>query len=139
MFGKKRKKRIYSETLRRVGNFEISRESGKEHDFIRIGTADGNWAVRHRDDSHMYSFYSAACADPDTDDYLQLRIVMEYRMSGMMLDAEFVRDWMEAVDRKDRRDAGNAPETDEKEDATALEEAAMMEDMKKTADDGGGE
>ena len=38
----------------RVGNFEITKESGAEHDYIRIKAISGSWDITHRDDSPMY-------------------------------------------------------------------------------------
>mgnify|MGYP001109779227 CR=1 FL=1 len=51
--------------IARVGNFEITKESGAEHDYIRIKAISGSWGITHRDDSPMYGAWLMMCKDPE--------------------------------------------------------------------------
>lgn len=119
--------------IARVGNFEIHKESGAEHDYIRIKAVGGHWAIMHRDDSPMYGVWLAMCkdSDPHAKKWLEVRIVMEYTMSQSLYDEGFVRDWWKAVDEFNKRNVATAPVPTEQEEADAIAEVQMMEEVKK--------
>lgn len=118
--------------IARVGNFEIHKESGPEHDYLRIKAVGGHWAIMHRDDSPMYGAWLAMCKDPEYRKGMEVRIVMEYTMTNMLFDKEFVEDFFAALDRKNKRKIDNAPTPTEQEEADAIAEVQMMEEIKKT-------
>lgn len=118
--------------IARVGNFEITKESGPEHDYIRIKAVNGHWGIMHRDDSPMYGVWLAMCKDPEYKQGLEVRCVMEYTMSQMLYDEGFLRDWWKAIDEFQKRRVANAPVPTEQEEADAIAEVQMMEEVKKT-------
>ncbi len=118
--------------IARVGNFEITKESGAEHDYIRIKAVNGHWGIMHRDDSPMYGAWLAMCKDPEYKQGLEVRCVMEYTMSQMLYDEGFLRDWRKAIDEFQKRKVANAPVPTEQEEADAIAEVEMMEEVKKT-------
>lgn len=121
--------------IARVGNFEITKESGPEHDYIRIKAVNGHWGIMHRDDSPMYGAWLAMCKDPEYKQGLEVRCVMEYTMSQMLYDEGFLRDWWKATDEFNKRKVANAPIPTEQEEADAIAEVEMMEEVKKTLTD----
>lgn len=118
--------------IARVGNFEITKESDPEHDYIRIKTVSGNWGIMHRDDSPMYGVWLAMCKDPEYKQGLEARCVMEYTMSQILYDEGFLRDWWKAIDDFNKRKVAAAPVPTEQEEADAIAEVEMMEEVKKT-------
>lgn len=117
--------------IARVGNFEITKESGPEHDYIRIKAVNGHWGIMHRDDSPMYGVWLAMCKDPEGKQWLEIRTVMEFTMSQMLYDEGFLRDWWKAIDEFNKRKVEAAPIPTEQEEADAIAEVQMMEEMKK--------
>lgn len=120
--------------IARVGNFEITKENGAEHDYIRIKAISGSWGITHRDDSPMYGTWLAMCKDPEYKQGLEVRCVMEYTMSQMLYDEGFLRDWWKAIDEFQKRKVANAPVPTEQEEADAIAEVEMMEEVKKMAE-----
>ena len=121
--------------IARVGNFEITKESSPEHDYIRIKAVNGHWGIMHRDDSPMYGVWLAMCKDPEYKQGLEVRCVMEYTMSQMLYDEVFLNDWWKAIDEFNKRKVANAPTPTEQEEAEAIAEVEMMEEVKKTLTD----
>lgn len=121
--------------IARVGNFEITKERGPEHDYIRVKAIGGHWGVMHRDDSPMYGVWLAMCKDPEYKQGLEVRCVMEYTMSQMLYDEGFLQDWWKAIDEFNKRRVANAPIPTEQEGADAIAEVQMMEEVKKTIQD----
>ena len=121
--------------IARVGNFEITKESGPEHDYIRIKAVNGHWGIMHRNDSPMYGVWLAMCKDPEYKQGLEVRCVMEYTMSQMFYDEGFLRDWWKATDEFNKRKVANVPTPTEQEEAEAIAEVEMMEEVKKTLTD----
>lgn len=117
--------------IARVGNFEITKESGPEHDYIRIKAIGGHWSIMHRDDSPMYGVWLAMCKDPEGKQWLEMRIVMEFTMSQMLYDEGFLRDWWKAFDEFNKRKVEAAPIPTEQEETDAIAEVQMMEEIKK--------
>lgn len=121
--------------IARVGNFEVTKESGPEHDYIRIKAIGGHWGIMHRDDSPMYGVWLAMCKDPEYKQGLEVRCVMEYTMSQMLYDEEFLRDWWKAIDEFNKRKVAAASVPTEQEEAEAIAEVEMMDEAKKTLTD----
>ena len=118
--------------IARVGNFEITKESGAEHDNIRIKAISGSWGVTHRDDSPMYGAWLMMCKDPEYRKGMEVIITMSYHLTNSILDKEFVEDFFNALDARDKRRVANAPIPTEQEEADAIAEVQMMEEVKKT-------
>ena len=118
--------------IARVGNFEITKESGAEHDYIRIKAISGSWGVTHRDDSPMYGAWLMMCKDPEYRKGMEVIITMSYHLTNSILDKEFVEDFFNALDARDKRRVANAPIPTEQEEADAIAEVQMMEEAKKT-------
>lgn len=121
--------------IARVGNFEITKDSSAEHDYIRIKAIGGHWGIMHRDDSPMYGIWLAMCKDPDGKQWLKMRIVMEFTMSQMLFDESFLRDWWKAFDELQKRKVAAAPVPTVQEEADAIAEVEMMEEIKKEITD----
>lgn len=117
--------------IARVGNFEITKDGNAEHDYIRIRAVGGSWSVSHRDDSPMYGLWLAMCKDPEYKQGLEVRCVMEYTMSQMLYDEEFLREWWKAIDEFNKRKVAAASVPTEQEEAEAIAEVEMMEEVKK--------
>lgn len=118
--------------IARVGNFEITKESGAEHDYIRIKAISGSWGITHRDDSPMYGAWLMMCKDPEYRKGMEVIITMSYHLTNSILDKEFVEDFFNALDAMGKRKVANAPVPTEQEEADAIAEVQMMEEVKKT-------
>lgn len=117
--------------IARVGNFEIHKESGPEHDYIRIKTINGSWAIMHRDDSPMYGAWLMMCKDSEYLKGMEVIITMSYTLTNSLLDKEFVEDFFNALDAMGKRKVAAAPVPTEQEEADAIAEVEMMEEIKK--------
>lgn len=118
--------------IARVGNFEIHKESGPEHDYLRIKAINGHWAIMHRDDSPMYGVWLMMCKDPEYKKGMEVIITMSYALTNSLLDKEFVEDFFNALDAMGKRKVEAAPVPTEQEEADAIVEVQMMEEIKKT-------
>lgn len=116
--------------IARVGNFEITKGSG-EHDYIRIKAINGHWSVSHRDDSPMYGVWMAMCKGPEYVKGMEVIITMSYALTNSILDKEFVEDFFNALDAMGKRKVAAAPVPTEQEEADAIAEVQMMEEIKK--------
>lgn len=121
--------------IARVGNFEITKENGAEHDYIRIKAISGSWGITHRDDSPMYGTWLMMCKDPEYRKGMEVIITMSYHLTNSILDKEFVEDFFNALDARGKRRVANAPIPTEQEEADAVAEVQMMEEVKKTLTD----
>lgn len=121
--------------IARVGNFEITKESGAEHDYIRIKAISGSWGITHRDDSPIYGAWLMMCKDPEYRKGMEVIITMSYHLTNSILDKEFVEDFFNALDAMSKRRVANAPVPTEQEEADAIAEVQMMEEAKKTLTD----
>lgn len=117
--------------IARVGNFEITKESGPEHDYIRIKAVGGHWGIMHRDDSPMYGVWLMMCKDPEYRKGMEVIITMSYTLTNSLLDKEFVEDFFNALDAMGKRKVEAAPVPTEQEEADAIAEVQMMEEIKK--------
>lgn len=117
--------------IARVGNFEITKDGGADHDYLRIRSIDGCWSISHRDDSPMYGIWMGMCKDPEYHKGMEVIIVMSYILSQSLLDEGFVRDYFDAVDAMKARRVAAAPEPTEKEEDEAIKEVALMKEAKK--------
>lgn len=118
--------------IARVGNFEITKENGAEHDYIRIKAISGSWGITHRDDSPMYGAWLMMCKDPEYRKGMEVIITMSYALTNSLLDKEFVEDFFNALDAMGKRKVAAAPIPTEQEEADAITEVEMMEEAKKT-------
>ncbi|ROT18114.1 hypothetical protein EEL52_13795 [Muribaculaceae bacterium Isolate-113 (HZI)] len=121
--------------IARVGNFEITKESGAKHDYIRIKAISGSWGITHRDDSPMYGAWLMMCKDPEYRKGMEVIITMSYHLTNSILDKEFVEDFFNALDAMGKRRVANAPIPTEQEETDAIAEVQMMEEVKKTLTD----
>lgn len=117
--------------IARVGNFEIHKESGAEHDYIRIKAVGGHWVIMHRDDNPMYGAWLMMCKDPEYRKGMEVIIAMSYALTNSLLDKEFVEDFFNALDAMGKRKVEAAHVPTEKAEADAIAEVQMMEEIKK--------
>lgn len=122
--------------IARVGNFEITKDSGAEHDYIRIKAISGSWGITHRDDSPMYGAWLMMCKDPEYRKGMEVIITMSYALTNSILDKEFVEDFFNALDAMGKRRVAKAPVPTEQEEADAIAEVQMMDDAKKMLTEG---
>ena len=126
--------------IARSGNFEVTKDSGPEHDYIRIKAINGNWGLSYRDDNEMYGKILAMCKDPEYAEGLRMWIVMNYTMSNMIYDEGFLRDWWDAIGKLSDRRVAAAPVPTDKENEDAMAETQIMEESKEMLnDDQGGD
>ena len=118
--------------IARVGNFEIHKESGPEHDYLRIKAINGNWGISYRDDNEMYGKMLAMVKDKSYADTLEHTIVFLYHFTNMTVDVEFVNDFCAISAAMQERKGKSKPEPTEQEEADAIAEVQMMEEIKKT-------
>ena len=117
--------------IARVGNFEITKDSGAEHDYLRIKAISGSWGITHRDDSQMYGAWLMMCKDPEYRKGMEVIITMSYHLTNSILDKEFVEDFFNALDAMGKRRVEAAPVPTEQEEEDAIAEVQMMEEAKK--------
>lgn len=117
--------------IARVGNFEITKDSGAEYDYLRIKTISGDWGMTFRSDTKMYGAWMAMLKDPEYRKGVEVRIIMEYTMSQILYDEGFLRDWWKAIDEFNERRVADAPIPTEQEEAEAIAEVEMLEEVKK--------
>lgn len=120
--------------IARVDNFEIHKENGPEHDYLRIKAVNGHWAIMHRDDSPMYGAWLMMCKGPEYRKGMEAIITMSYVLTNSLLDEEFVEDFFNALDAMGKRRVEAAPVPTEQEEAGAIAEVQMMEEIKKMAE-----
>lgn len=118
--------------IARVGNFEITKESGPEHDYIRIKAIGGHWALMYRDDNEMYGKILGAVKDPTLAETLEATVLFLYQFTNTMVDKEFVTDFAAVFFTMQERKAKSKPQPTEQEEADAITEVEMMEEVKKT-------
>lgn len=119
------------EVLANIGNFEVYIDKGTDHDYLRIKSAIGHWCITHRDDSPMFGLWVGILREPDGAKALEVRLVMEYTLTNMLLDKEFIEDYFEIVKKKNDRDTANAPIPTEEEDAEAIKELEILDTIDK--------
>ena len=117
--------------IARVGDFEITQEKTPIHCYIRIKAVNGSWGITHRDDSPMYGAWLMMCKDPEYRKGMEVIITMSYHLTNSILDKEFVEDFFNALDAMGMRRVANAPVPTEQEEADAIAEVEMMEEVKK--------
>lgn len=117
--------------IARVGNFEITKDGSADHDYLRIKAINGHWAIMHRDDSPMYGVWLMMCKDPEYRKGMEVIITMSYALTNSILDKEFVEDFFNALDAMGTRKVEAAPIPTEQEEADAVAEVQMMEEIKK--------
>lgn len=116
--------------IARVGNFEIVKENGSGHSYVRIKAVNGHWSLMHRDDSVMYGAWLEMCKSPDYKPSMEVLLVMTYALTTQFVDAEFAQDFFKAWEGLMTRRAEAAPEPTEEENQRAIAEVKMMEAVK---------
>ncbi len=116
--------------IARVGNFEFTKDSGPEHDYLRIKAISGSWGLTYRDDNEMYGkFLALIKEDKET---LERTVVFLYTFTNMMVDTEFVNDFCAITFAMKQRKSDKMPKPTEQEEAEAIAEVEMLEEVKKT-------
>ena len=126
----KKKKNV----IARVGNFEVVKDSGREHDYVRIRAVNGHWSISHRDDSMMYGVWMEMCKDPEWAEGMQVLVTMAYCQTTVLLDEEFIRDFFKAFDAMSKRAVANMPEPTTEEECMAMQEVELMTRDTQTVD-----
>ena len=117
--------------IARIGNFEITKDCGPEHDYLRIKSVSGHWGVTYRDDNEMYGKIMAMVRDKEYAQTLEHTIVCLYHCTTILVDEQFAVDFMIALEAmRDRMVAATTVPTEE-ENAEAVKEAEVMEDAKR--------
>lgn len=109
---------------RRVGNFSLIKYRKGEESFIRAAAVSGEWAMEWGMFSPMFAVFDALESD---DDYQGASVfITEVFAAASILDAEFIRDVLKAVDAYVERRKSLA--TDE-ENAEIMSDIEDMEEM----------
>ena len=122
--------------IARAGNFEITKDGGSEHDYLRIKSVSGHWGVTYRDDNEMYGKIMAMVRDKEYAQTLEYTIVYLYHTTTILIDAEFANDYFSALERMCNRMAAAAPVPTEAEEAEAIKEAEVMKEAREILGDG---
>lgn len=117
--------------IARVGNFEITKDCGPDHDYLRIKAINGHWGISYRDDNDMYGKIMAAIKDPALTETLEATVYFLFQFTNAMVDKEFVTDFAAVYFSMQERKNKDDPEPTEQEQADAIAEVEMMEDIKK--------
>lgn len=118
--------------IARVGNFEITKDSSIEHDYIRIKAIRGHWGLMYRDDNEMYGKILAMAKDEQYTETLEATVYFLYQFTNTTVDKEFTTDFAAAYFTMQERKAKSKPQPTEQEEADAITEVEMMEEVKKT-------
>lgn len=113
--------------IARIGNFELTKDHGAEHSFIRLNAVGGSWGVSFRDDNPMYGLWSIMAADHEYAHGMEILVTMMYTLSNSLLDAGFVRDYFNALEAMSKRKVDALGEPTEKESAEAAYEAELLQ------------
>ena len=116
--------------IARIGNFEITKDCGPEHDYLRIKSVSGHWGVTYRDDNEMYGKITAMVRDKEYAQTLEFTIVYLFHTTTMLIDAEFANDYFSALERMRDRMAAAIPVPTDEENAETIKEVEVMEDMR---------
>lgn len=117
--------------IARVGNFEITKDCGPDHDYIRIKAINGHWGISYRDDNDMFGKIMAAIKDQALAETLEATVYFLFQFTNTMVDKEFVTDFAAVYFSMQERKNKDNPEPTEQEQADAIAEVEMMEDIKK--------
>lgn len=117
--------------LARVGNFEITKDGGSEHEYLRIKSISGHWGITYRDDNEMYGKIMAMINNEDYADTLEHTIVYLYHCTTILIDKQFGIDFLIALEAMKDRMIASSPLPTEKEEAEAITEVEIMEETKK--------
>ncbi len=117
--------------IARVGNFEITKDGGSEHDYLRIKSVSGHWGVTYRDDNEMYGKIMAMVRNEEYHETLQMTVLYIYYASSTLIDSEFAKDYFTALEAMRDRMAEIKPNPTEEENNAAIDEVAIMEEAKK--------
>lgn len=121
--------------IARVGNFEITKDCGPDHDYLRIKAINGHWGISYRDDNDMYGKIMAAIKDPALAETLEATVYFLFQFTNTMVDKEFVTDFAAVYFSMQERKNKDNPEPTEQENNDAIAEVKMMEDVKKELSD----
>lgn len=117
--------------IARVGNFEITKDGGSEHDYLRIKSVSGHWGVTYRDDNEMYGKIMAMCRDKE---HLHLFVTHLFYTTSITIDEQFALDFMVALEAmRDRMAKAQGEPTQEEEDE-AIKEMEVLEEAKSMAE-----
>lgn len=119
-----------------VNNFEITKDGGSEHDYLRIKSVSGHWGVTYRDDNEMYGKIMAMVRDKEYIKTLELYVLHIFYTTNIVIDEQFGVDFMIALEAMRDRMAKAQGEPTEEEETEAIKEAEVMEDMKNLLEDG---
>lgn len=109
--------------IARVNNFEITKDGGSEHDYLRIKSVSGHWGVTYRDDNEMYGKIMAMVRDKEQTKHLELYVLHIFYTTNIVIDEQFGVDFMIALEAMRDRMAKAQGEPTEKEEAEAIKEA----------------
>lgn len=115
----------------RVGNFEITKDGGAEHEYLRIKSVSGHWGVTYRDDNEMYGKIMAMCRDKEYAKTLERHVVHLFYTTMIMIDEQFAIDFLVALEAMRDRMAKAAPIPTEVEEDEAIREMGALEEAKK--------
>lgn len=116
-----------SKVIARYGNFEVVLDYGTKHRYINIRAISGIWSISHRNDSPMYMMWLEFVKDKTADDCAKMRIVLEYYLTTVFYDEEFIRGCLKLIDEMEQRKLLDVKQSTEEEDEDALIEVRFNE------------
>ena len=122
--------------IARVGNFEITKEESPYFSYLRIKSMSGHWGVTYRDDNEMYGKIMAMVRDKEQAKHLELYVLHIFYTTNIVIDEQFGLDFMIALEAMRDRMAKAQGEPTEEEEAEAIAEAEVMEDMRELLNEG---
>lgn len=123
------KPKNFKSSILQLGSFYVTRETGGEHDWVSIKAKDGGWTLRYRDDNFIYGQILQLVRDPEGHDLLRSFINMNYMLSNVLPDGEFVKGFFEVYQAYVVRMVAKKSIPTEKEEDDALKEMEALHEL----------
>lgn len=117
--------------IAKIGEFELTKDCGAEHDYLRIKSVSGHWGVTYRDDNEMYGKIMAMVRNKEYAQTLEHTIVYLYHCTSVLIDEQFAVDFITALAAMRDRMAVATPLPTEEENNEAIKEAEILENAQK--------
>lgn len=120
------------------GNFTVTRESGKDFDWIRIKAVSGFWGISFRSDNEQFERIRMMANDKQFKSYFESWITMVYLVSNGIPDLDFMGEFFESYNAMNERFISASKAISDEDDAKIIEEEKKIieikEEIKKEGD-----
>lgn len=123
------KPKKFKNAILQLGNFVITKESGSEHDWVRIKAVSGFWTISFRDDNAMFGWIIEMARDKETHVLLRYFINMNFMIGSTLPDGQFVKEFFESYTSYINRMVESKGVPTEKEESEAVEEMQTLYEL----------